>query len=158
MPTSSTQKSSGDFAVNGRVPQPKEMHQLLVELLKSWASCRCESLGSPGETPLGLSLEIMIRFNGPFGGCLVVRGSEGLTEVIAAGHPPLPPFSGGHFVELARLYFERLAGEYWKSIQARLKVDTPQVSDPNLWPGAKPQSALAVLVEDKIIEVRLWLF
>ncbi len=113
------------------------------------------------EGPAHLPLERMVGFSGPVEGFLVVRAPERFGQYLwenVAGEDKAPNSipHGDAFSEFVNLYFGHLLTNLREFVQGTFDPYLPQASNPSLWPKCPPEAALALLVEDMPVEVRLW--
>jgi chemotaxis protein CheY-P-specific phosphatase CheC len=147
----------------GHIPAIKnqELFEVFQSVLEKWAFLSCDSMGATVEGPAYLPLERMVGFSGPVEGFLVVRAPERFGQYLwenVAGEDKaantIP--HGDAFSEFVNLYFGHLLTNLREFVQGTFDPYLPQPSHPALWPKYQPEAALALLVEDMPVEVRLW--
>jgi hypothetical protein len=154
----------GRFQAAPDIPSIKsqELFEVFQMVLEKWAFLPCDSMGATVEGPAHLPLERMVGFSGPIEGFLVVRAPERFGQYLwenvggedgAANGIP----HGDAFSEFVNLYFGHLLTNLREFVQGTFDPYLPQPSNPTLWPKDQPEAALALLVEDMPVEVRLWL-
>jgi chemotaxis protein CheY-P-specific phosphatase CheC len=154
---------------NGRPQTPADVHfikgqelfEVFQNVLEKWAFLPCDSMGATVEGPAHLPLERMVGFSGPIEGYLVVRAPERFGKYLwenVSGDEDSPDTTphGDAFSEFVNLYFGHLLSSLRQSVEGTFDPFLPQPSDPTIWPQRQPNAALALLVEDMPVEVRLW--
>jgi chemotaxis protein CheY-P-specific phosphatase CheC len=139
----------------------QELFEVFQSVLEKWAFLSCDSMGATVEGPAYLPLERMVGFSGPVEGFLVVRAPERFGQYLwenVAGEDKAPNTisHGDAFSEFVNLYFGHLLTNLREFVQGTFDPYLPQPSHPALWPKYQPEAALALLVEDMPVEVRLW--
>jgi hypothetical protein len=140
----------------------QDLFGVFQEVLEKWAFSSCDSMGTTAEGPVNLPLERMVGFTGPWEGFLVVRAPEGFgrmlwENVAGEGAAPNSIAQVDAFSEFVNLYFGHLLTLFRQRTEGTFDPYLPQASNPSLWPGRRPDAALAILVDDMPVEVRLWL-
>lgn len=140
----------------------QELFEVFQTVLEKWAFLPCDFMGLPVEGPAHLPLERMVGFTGPLDGFLVVRAPEGfgqyLWENVSGEDKALQDIPHADaFSEFVNLYFGHLLTVLRNCTGGSFDPYLPQLSNPALWPEGQPDAALALLVENMPVEVRLWL-
>lgn len=142
--------------------QSQELFEVFRTVLEKWAFMPSDAIGTAVEGPANLPLERMVGFSGPLEGFLVVRAPERfgkfLWENVSGEENSTSTIPHGDaFTEFVNLYFGHLLTSMTEFRMGNFDPYLPQSSHPALWPKEKPQSAVALLVEDMPIEIRLWI-
>jgi len=156
--------SNGGPSASHSIPAIKsqDLFDIFQAVLEKWAFLPCDFMGDTVEGPANLPLERMVGFSGPLEGCLVVRSSAGFGKHLwenvsgddeSEGDTP----HGDAFSEFVNLYFGHLLALFRQSVEGTFDPFLPQSSIPSLWPDRRPDAALALLVENIPVEVRLWI-
>lgn len=140
----------------------QDLFEVFQVVLERWAFLPCDFMGTTVEGPANLPLERMVGFSGPLEGCLVVRSSahfgKHLWENVSGNDAPEGDTPHGDaFSEFVNLYFGHLLTLFRQSVEGTFDPFLPQSSIPALWPDREPNVALALLVENIPVEVRLWM-
>ncbi len=140
----------------------RDLFEVFQAVLEKWAFLPCDYIGNAVEGPASLPLERMVGFSGPMEGCLVVRSSARFGKHLwenVSGNDLSPDDTphGDAFSEFVNLYFGHLLTLFRQSVEGTFDPFLPQSSIPSLWPDRQPDAALALLVENIPVEVRLWL-
>lgn len=154
--------SKGVVPVAVPVVTPQELFDVFQAVLEKWAFLTCDLMGNTVDGPANLPLERMVGFSGPLEGYLVVRSSESfgkyLWENVSGSETVLDTAPHGDaFSEFVNLYFGHLLTVLRRHVEGIFDPYLPQSSIPSLWPDRKPDAALALLVGNIPVEVRLWI-
>lgn len=156
--------SNGVSAAPPAVPAitNQDLYEVFQSVLEKWAFLSCDFMGGTVEGPAQLPLERLVGFSGPLEGYLVVRSSENfgkhLWENVSGDESALDAAPHGDaFSEFVNLYFGHILTVLRRHVEGTFDPYLPQSSIPSLWPGRKPDAAIALLVENIPVEVRLWI-
>jgi chemotaxis protein CheY-P-specific phosphatase CheC len=142
--------------------QSQELFEVFRTVLEKWAFMPSDNIGTTVEGPANLPLERMVGFSGPLEGFLVVRAPERfgkyLWENVSGEENSSSTIPHGDaFTEFVNLYFGHLLTSMNEFRMGNFDPYLPQPSHPELWPKGTPSSAVALLVEDMPVEIRLWI-
>lgn len=156
--------SNGGSAAPLAVPAitNQDLYEVFQSVLEKWAFLSCDFMGNTVEGPAQLPLERLVGFSGPVEGYLVVRSSDNfgkhLWENVSGDEAGLDAAPHGDaFSEFVNLYFGHLLTVLRRHVEGVFDPYLPQSSIPSLWPERKPDAAIALLVENIPVEVRLWI-
>jgi hypothetical protein len=142
--------------------QAVELFQIFEEILGRFAALECSFIGHPVEGPAqSLTLECILSLRGPATGKLVLRTVPEVGEMLAKAcrYEGAPEEGEGRdaFFELSNLFVGHLLTRVWGSQGEPFRTFVPRNSNPGLWPGAPVTIGCALLLEDRPVEIRLWL-
>jgi hypothetical protein len=141
-------------------PTALELHGAFNQFLIGWANLSAQYLERGVEEMSALPLEQSIYFPEPFSGLLAVRSTREfekcLVELETGQEPGKDYHEKGLFLEMAVLYWHKLALKMWKLDTRTLQPAILKSSVPLDWPDRRPDTACMVFVKNFPLEILLW--
>ena len=132
-----------------------EVFERVVSSMAFLAADRIEA----GEHALDLSLEYDVRMNGAQPVVLVVRTNVGFAKQLAEsaiGEAVTATEAIDSFKELVNVICGNLITEHWHLEQKHFEPFIPVPSRAELWPVADPDGAVAIAVDQAVVEIFYW--
>lgn len=141
-----------------KVPISQAMFELFGNLMLSWSGLNVRRI-NPGEYLIpSMSMEIGLMFAEPEAGILVFRSSKNLERLLEKASSTIKPRESrlGYFKEVIVLFWSDFVSKYLGLDSRKIKKPLFKYSTPENWPKRTPNAQLAVLVENELLEIRIW--
>jgi hypothetical protein len=150
-------ENPNDSSHSVRLPKGEDLYQVFDAVSRSWLRLPCQSLGLPVDGPSVMSLERCAYLAGPVQSLLVLRAHSSLGGILLERCQTSNRYlqsSDEAFRELFQVYCGHLLTSFWKMEGGQTIPSHP--CTPQSWPKGKPQSAVALLLNETPIEIRFW--
>jgi len=135
------------------------LHGLLNEALQGWLGLAAQYFSVREEGGADLSLELLLRFEDPQPGVLVLRSTPAFRDVLREAAERRSPGSTGNrelFTEAVVHFYQRFMWAVHERDCVSLKPARFKSSRPVDWPHREPDASCLSFVGRCPVEIRLW--
>jgi hypothetical protein len=141
------------------LPTSMDLASHFEKFVDYWEAADFEYLGPLRERLSDLPVEVSVRWKGKVGGRIVIRCRAEFLKWLEESRQNKAlniPNEVEIFHEMSSLYAVYLIYSFWMADFSEMGLIEPNRSTPAYWPAGEPTATCGLLVQNNLVEIRLW--